>query len=61
MQETWVWFLVWEDPLEKEMESHSSILIWEIPWIEESGGLQSIGVARAGHILVSKQQQIFIK
>ena len=61
MQETWVWFLGWEDPQEKEMVTHSSILAWEIPWIEESGKLQSIGVARARHDLVTEQLQIFIK
>ena len=43
MQETWVRFLGWEDPLEKEMASHSSILAWRIPWTEEPGRLQSIG------------------
>ena len=42
MQETWVRFLGWEDPLEKEMATHSSILAWRIPWTEEPGGLQSI-------------------
>ena len=42
-QETWVRSLGQEDPLEKEMATHSSILAWEIPWTEESGGLQSIG------------------
>ena len=36
-------FLGWEDPLEKEMATHSSILAWEIPWTEEPGGLQSTG------------------
>ena len=41
MQETWVGFLGQEDPLEKGMATHSSILAWRIPWIEESGGLQS--------------------
>ena len=41
MQETWVRFLGWEDPLEKEMATHSSILAWEIPWTEDSGKLQS--------------------
>ena len=41
MQETLVRSLGWEDPLEKEMATHSSILAWEIPWIEEAGGLQS--------------------
>ena len=39
MQETWVGFLGQEDPLEKGMATHSSILAWRIPWIEESGGL----------------------
>ena len=43
-QETWVRTLVWEDPLEEEMATHSSILAWRIPWIEESGGLQSMGL-----------------
>ena len=43
MQETWVWFLGWEDPLEKEMATHSSILVWRIPGTEEPGGLQSMG------------------
>ena len=43
MQETQVQPLGWEDPLEKEMATHSSILAWEIPWTEEPGGLQSIG------------------
>ena len=43
MQETWIQFLGWEDPLEKEMAIHSSILAWKIPWTEEPGGLQSMG------------------
>ena len=43
MQEIWVRFLGWEDPLEKEMATHSTILAWEIPWTEERGGLQSMG------------------
>ena len=41
MQETWVRSLGWEDPLEKKMATHSSILAWRIPWTEERGGLQS--------------------
>ena len=45
-QETQVWSLDWEDPLEEEMATHSSILAWEIPWTEEPG-----------HDLVTKQQQ----
>ena len=46
MQETWVQSLDWEDPLEKGMVTHSSILDWEIPWTDELGGLQSIGLQR---------------
>ena len=49
MQETWVQFLVWKDPLEKEIATHSSILAWRIPWTEEPGGLQSMGLQRIGH------------
>ena len=49
MQETWVWSLGREDPLEKEMATHSSILAWRIPWMEEPGGLQSMGSQRVGH------------
>ena len=49
MQETWVQSLGQEDPLEKEMAIHSSILAWRIPWTEESGGLQSMGLQRVGH------------
>ena len=49
MQETWVWSLGWEDPLEKEIATHSSILAWRIPWMEEPGGLQSMGSQRVGH------------
>ena len=43
MQEIWVWSLGWEDSLENEMVTHSSILAWETPWTEDPGGLQSIG------------------
>ena len=43
MWETWVRSLGWEDPLEKEMATHSSILAWRIPWMEGLGGLQSTG------------------
>ena len=42
IQKTWVRFLDWEDPLEKEMANHSSILAWRIPWTEEPCGLQSL-------------------
>ena len=48
--ETWVQSLGWEDPLEKEMATHSSILAWKIPWMEEPGRLQSIQFTqRIGH------------
>ena len=49
MWETWVRSLVWEDPLEEDMTSHSSILAWRIPWTEEPGGLQSTGSHRVRH------------
>ena len=49
MQETLVQSLDWEDPLEKEMVTHSSILAWRIPWTEEPSGLQSMGLQRVGH------------
>ena len=55
MQETgWSW----EDSLEKEMATHSSIPAWEIPWTQEPGGLQSIGLQRARCDLVTKQRQL---
>ena len=47
-QETWVGSLGGEDPLEKEMATYSSTLAWKIPWMEESGGLQSLGSQRVG-------------
>ena len=56
MQETLPQSLVQEDPLEKEMATHSSILAWEIPWTEEPGGLQSMG-SQKSHDLGTKQQQ----
>jgi len=49
MGETGVQSLGQEDPLEKEMATHSSILAWKIPWTEEPGGLQSMGSPRVGH------------
>ena len=49
MQETWVRFLSWEDPLKKETAIHSSSPAWRIPWTEESGGLQSMMSHRVGH------------
>ena len=44
----------WEDPLEKEMETHSSILAWRIPWTQKPSGLQSTGLQRVGHNLATK-------
>ena len=49
MWEIWVWSLGWEDPLEKGMATHSSILSWRIPWTGEPSRLQSIGSQRVGH------------
>ena len=54
MQEMWVRSLGQEDPLEKEMATHSRILAWKIPWTEEPGRLQSIGSQRVRHNLVTK-------
>ena len=56
-QETGVRYLGWEDPLDKEMETHSSILAWEIPWTEEPGRLQSKGPQTVRHDLAAEQQQ----
>ena len=49
MKEMWVQSLVQEDPLEKEMATHSSVLAWRIPGTEEPGGLLSVGSHRVGH------------
>ena len=49
MQETWVWSLGQEDPLEKEVATHSTILPWEISWTEKPGVLQSMGLQTVGH------------
>ena len=49
MQETWVGSLGWEDPLEKEMAPHSSVLAQRVLWTEEAGGLWSLGSQRVGH------------
>ena len=53
MQETWVRSLGWEDPLEKEMATHSSILAWRIPWTEEPGRLQSTSLTYSFRSLLS--------
>ena len=57
MQEIWIQSLGWEDPLEKGMATHSSILAWEIPWAEEPGGLQSMESQKSWHDLATKQPQ----
>ena len=54
MQETQIQSLGWEDPLQKEMATHSSILAWKITWTEEAGGLQSMRTQRVWHNLVTK-------
>ena len=56
-QETWVRSLGWEDPLEKGMATHSSILAWRLPWTEEPGGLQSTKLQGVGQDLAIEQQQ----
>ena len=55
MQKTWVQSLGWEDPLEKGMATHSSILTWEIPWTEEPGRLQSMWMQRVRQDSVTRQ------
>ena len=49
VRDTWVRTLGWEDPLEKEIATHSSILAWRIPWTEDPDRLQSMGSQRVGH------------
>ena len=58
MQETHVRSLGWENPLEKEMATHSSILAWEIPWAQEPGGLHSMGSQIIGHESETEESQI---
>ena len=57
MQEMQVQSLGWEDPLEKEMATHSSNLAWEIPWTEEPGGLQSMELQRVEHDLATQSSK----
>ena len=59
MQETWVGFLGWEDPLEKEMATHSSVLAWRIPWTEEPGSLQFMGSQESDTTQLLKHHDIF--
>ena len=58
-RQTWVWSLSWEVPLEKGMATHSSILAWRIPWMDEPVELQSVGSQRVRRDLVTKQQQTY--
>ena len=53
MWETWVRSLVWDDPLEERMATHSSVLAWRIAWTEEPGRLQSMGSQKVGHDCVT--------
>ena len=59
LQETWFQPLGQEDPLEEEMAIHFSVLAWEIPWTEEPGGLQPMGLRKVRHNWASKQQQAY--
>ena len=61
MRETWVRFLGWEDPLEKEMAIHSSTLAWKIPWMEEPDRLQFTGSQRVGHDCIFSSCHCFKK
>ena len=58
--ETWVWSLSWEDSLEKEMSTHSTILAWRIPRTEEPGGLQSMGLQRVRHDWVTSHTHTMV-
>ena len=60
MQEIWVQSLGWEDPLEEGMATHSSILAWRIPWTEEPGGLQSVGLQRVRHDWATKHSTTWL-
>ena len=58
IRDPWVWSLGWEDPMNEGMATHSSILAWRIPWIEEPGGIRSIGSQRVGYDWVTKHARI---
>ena len=58
-QEMWIGSLGGEDPLEEETATHSSMLVWEIPWTEEPGELQSMGLQRVGHNLAMEHRYIY--
>ena len=57
VQEMWLQSLGLEDPLEEKMAAHSSILAWEILWTKGSGGLQSMGSQRVGHVLMAEHNK----
>ena len=59
MSETWILSLGWDDPLEKGIATHSSILAWRIPWTEETGRPQSMGLQRLGHDLATNTFPFF--
>ena len=61
MQESQVQSVGWEVLLEEETATHSSILAWEISWTEESGGLQSMGSQRVGHLIAIEQPQTSLR
>ena len=61
MQEMWVGSLGQEDPLEREMATHSSTLAWKIPWTEEPEGLQSMGLQKVGHNSATKHTHFIIE
>ena len=60
MRESWIWSLDWEDPLEKRMATHSSILACRIPWTEEPGGLQFMGTQIVRYDLATEKQQTYL-
>ena len=60
MWETWVRSLDWEDPLEEGIATHSSTLVWRIPWTKEPGGLQSVQLQRVRHDRVTKHSTAYI-
>ena len=59
MWEICIWSLGWEDPLQEGLATHSSVLAWRIPWTEEPGGLQSMGLQRVGHNWATKHMPPF--
>ena len=59
LAEDWVQSLGWENPLEKEMANHSSVLAWKVPWTEEPGGLQSLWSHRVGHNWATNYWNLF--